>query len=70
MGLFFTKAMCEASCERLHGTDVVIAVSQTILSGHQASSCFTTFHPLVVTNSLVLVGLESTGKEWQKLQLN
>jgi hypothetical protein len=31
------KPRCEASCRRLHGTEVVIAVSQTIPSGHQAA---------------------------------
>jgi hypothetical protein len=30
------KPGCEASCRRLHGTEVVIAVSQTILSWHRA----------------------------------
>jgi len=34
-----TKPRCEASCRRLHGTEVVIAVSQTIPSGHRAALC-------------------------------
>jgi hypothetical protein len=29
------KPRCEASCQRLHGTEVVIIVSQKFLSGHR-----------------------------------
>jgi hypothetical protein len=48
------KPRCEALCQRLYGTEVVIAVSQTIPSGHRAAPHdMYAFHPhgtlLVVT---------------------
>jgi hypothetical protein len=45
-GLWPTKPRCEASCQRLHDTEVMITVSLAIPSGHRVAPCHMyAFHP-------------------------
>jgi predicted nucleic acid-binding protein len=50
-----TKPRCEASCRRLHGTEVVIAVSQTIPSGHRAAPRHTSMYAFHRYGALVVM---------------
>jgi hypothetical protein len=60
------KPRCKASCQGLHGTEVMIAVSEMIPLGHRAASCMYAFHShgalwvVIVFNFMVLVGLICT----------